>query len=78
MDMKTYNVCNMPDEELFFKQCEALESRIPDLVKGKLLEDADGSKTQIYTKNGQTMSVHNSMYINALYIQSDFEIEEYF
>lgn len=69
----SYNICTNSDERIFKKQCSALEKYIPNIVKGKLLEDIDGSKTQFYYKNGKEIFVKNSYYIGAVYIESDIE-----
>ncbi len=42
MSMLHYTICNMPNEELFYKQCAALEKNIPELMKEPLLEDVAG------------------------------------
>lgn len=76
--MYHYTICNVPDEELFYKQCAALEKNVPDLEKDSLLEDVDGSLTQIYRKEEKEISVHNSEYIGALYIDSEIELTQFF
>lgn len=43
-----YDICTEADKDIFLKQCKALEKHIPNLSKGKLLEDVDGSETQLY------------------------------
>lgn len=73
-----YDICTEADKEIFLKQCKALEKHIPNLSKGKLLEDVDGSETQFYTIGGDKLSVHNSFYIGAVYVDSDVELESYF
>lgn len=76
--MYHYTICNMPDEELFYKQCAALEKNIPGLEKEPLLEDVDGSLTQLYKKEEKEIAVHNSEYVGALYIDSEIELTQYF
>lgn len=76
--MFEYNICNMPDEEIFKKQCAALEKHIPNLKKGNLLHDVDNSKTQIYHKDGKEITIHNSYYVGALYISSEIQLEPFF
>lgn len=76
--MHHYAICNIPDEELFYKQCAALEKNIPELMKEPLLEDVDGSLTQVYKKDGKKISVHNSEYVGSLYIDSEVELTQYF
>lgn len=70
----SYNICTNSDERIFKKQCSALEKYIPNIVKGKFLEDIDGPKTQFYYKNGKEIFVKNSYYIGAVYIESDIEL----
>lgn len=76
--MFEYNICNHADKDIFVKQCKALEKYIPDIIKKDLLNDIDGSQTQLYTLNGKSVSVHNSNYIDAVYIKSEIELERYF
>lgn len=73
-----YNICNEADKEVFSKQCRALEKYIPAIIKGSILKDIDGSETQIYTVNDKRITVHNSYYIGAVYIDSEIELESYF
>ncbi|MBQ1517490.1 MAG: hypothetical protein IIZ46_04745 [Clostridia bacterium] len=76
--MFEYNICTKADKNIFIKQCKALEKYIPNIVKGNLLEDIDGSETQFYSINGKTVTVHNSIYIDAVYVDSEIELEHYF
>ncbi len=73
-----YIICNIADEEIFWKQCKALEKFIPNLIKVEFLHDVDDSKIQVYQLNGQQLSVHNSYYLNSVYIKSEFDIDPYF
>ncbi len=73
-----YNICNQADKSIFEKQCAALERHIPDLNKEKRLIDVDGSQTQLYSLDGKRISVHNSNYIDAVYVESEIELESYF
>lgn len=74
----SYNICTNADEAIFKKQCSALEKYIPNIARGKLLEDVDGSKTQFYHINGKDILVKNSYYIGAVYIESDVELTQFF
>lgn len=76
--MYHYSICNMPDKELFYKQCKALEKKVPGLVKKDFLSDVDGSLTQIYSKEDSRVEVHNSEYIGALFVDSEIELEQFF
>ncbi len=73
-----YDICTVNDKAIFKKQCAALEKNIHDIVKGKLLEDVDGSQTQIYTLNNKEITVHNSLYIGCVYVDSEIDLEPYF
>lgn len=73
-----YNICTAADKEIFEKQCVALEKHIPGIERSDMLTDVDGSQTQIYTLNGKKIIVHNSYYIDAVYIDSEVELTEYF
>lgn len=76
--MFEYNICNQNDNEIFKKQCTALEKNIPEIIKSKLLTDVDGSQTQIYLKGDKRITVHNSVYLNEVYIKSDVDLDLYF
>ncbi len=73
-----YNVCTETDRKIFIKQCNALEKNIPGITKGELLEDADGSETQVYKVNDKRITVHNSYYVGAVYVDSEIKLESYF
>jgi hypothetical protein len=73
-----YTICNQCDEEIFRKQCEALEKNVPGLAQKELLQDVDDSKIQIYDLNHAMISVHNSQYLNEVYIESDIDLIQFF
>lgn len=60
--MYHYSIYTIADEVIFQKQCRALETHLPHLVKDELLEDVDGSLMQRYCP----------------YIDSEVELEPYF
>lgn len=76
--MFEYTICNQADEEIFGKQCTALEKRIPGIEKTDSLVDVDGSETRTYLVEGSKITVHNDYYINELYIKSDIELKQFF
>lgn len=76
--MYTYPICNMADEEIFSKQCAAIEKYLKQLEKGELLEDVDGTKIQPYKFQGHAVRVVNSLYVNEVYVESDIDIKPYF
>lgn len=73
-----YDICTVADDDVFNKQCKALETHIPNIRKDDLLEDVDGSSTQIYYVGDNKISVHNSKYIDAVYVDSEIELKQYF
>ncbi|MBE6825854.1 MAG: hypothetical protein E7511_03090 [Ruminococcus sp.] len=76
--MFEYAICNQPDQNIFQRQCAALEKRIPEIHKGKLLKDVDGSQTQLYSIDGKQVEVHHSYYIGAVYVTSEIDLTPYF
>lgn len=76
--MYHYSICNVADEVIFQKQCRALETHLPYLVKDELLEDVDGSLMQRYWLDGKMIRVYNSNDIRSVYIESEVELEPYF
>ena len=57
--MYHYSICTIADEVIFQKQCRALETHLPHLVKDELLEDVDGSLMQRYWLDGKMIRVYN-------------------
>ncbi len=76
--MYRYMICDTPNEEIFYKQCDALEKNIKEIDKKDLLEDVDGSKIQVYYYNNKNIKVINSYYENELFVESEIELEKFF
>lgn len=76
--MFSYQICNRPDDNIFARQCAALEKRIPGLSKREILHDVDGSKFQGYEKNGQTITVKKDVAVGTIEIDSEFDIDPFF
>ena len=74
----SYTICNYFAPEWFGKQCVALEKHIPNLEKLELLEDVDGSQYQKYAHSEGRIKISNDYEVDALYVESDFDIEPYF
>lgn len=74
----SYTVCDQADDEIFRKQCIALETHIPNLTKEKLLEDVDGSLYQEYHHENGELIVCSEIPVGAVYIDSDFDIDSCF
>lgn len=76
--MNHYVVCNQCDTKIFEKQCKALERAIPGIARKDLLHDVDDSMTQIYQLNQNKIYVHNSTYLDEVYIESDVDLLQFF
>ena len=76
--MFDYTICNQPDVDIFKRQCKALEKHIPDIKKGRLLTDVDDSQTQSYLLGDKSITVYNSYYIGAVYIESEIDLTQFF
>lgn len=74
----SYTICNQMDEDLFKKQCEAIENHVTGLTKKNFLEDVDGSAYQYYQHDNGEILVCNSSIVGALYVDSDFDLLPYF
>lgn len=73
-----YMICNVADEEVYKKQCAAIEKHIPGIKKQEELVDVDGSKIQRYSYNGERIVVINSIDENELIVKSTEDIKRYF
>lgn len=73
-----YTICTEPDEDIFKRQCAALEKHIPLLKKEPLMTDVDNTKIQIYFKDGKKIKVKNDYMVGAVYIQSEIELTQFF
>ena len=76
--MFEYSICNQADEEIFIKQCKALEDKVTNLIKDELLIDVDDSKIQKYLLNNKEILVYNSNYTNEVFIKSEIDLIPYF
>lgn len=76
--MYQYEICNVFDENIFDKQCAALEKNINGIRKISSLEDVDGSQIAFYElQNGKQLNIENNVLFGVI-INSDFPIEKYF
>lgn len=76
--MFEYWICNMVDDEIFKKQCVAIEKNIAPLQKERLLEDVDGSLIQRYIYQGKHISVYSDYALNEVYIKSEIDLKPFF
>lgn len=78
MMMFEYWICNQADEEIFQKQCEAIERNIVPLEKREMLKDVDDSKIQTYNFQGKDIKVYNDYSMNEVYVKSEIELQQFF
>ena len=76
--MYEYNICTQADQDIFARQCAALETAVSDLSQVNHLEDVDGSETKVYDCHGKRVEVHNDCYVDAVYVKSEIDLEPYF
>lgn len=76
--MFEYWICNEADDEIFEKQCNAIEKKVTPLEKRRLLKDVDGSLIQIYAHQGKEILIYSDHFINEVYIKSEVKLEQFF
>lgn len=76
--MYNYTISKKTDEEIFNKQCIAIEKHITFLEKEPLLVDVDGTMIQEYKKKDLQIKVVNDFQMNAVYVESNEAIDHYF
>lgn len=76
--MFRYSICNEVDEDIFIRQCNALERNISNIVKKENIIDVDGSVMHIYNVDGKKITVCNSYYLNEVYVESEIDLKPYF
>lgn len=76
--MFEYWICNIADDEIFKKQCTAIEKNIVPLQKEKILEDVDGSLIQKYTYHEKNIIVYSDHFMNEVYVKSELELKQFF
>lgn len=78
MDMFEYYICNVTDDDIFKRQCAAIEKNITPLKKEKLLEDVDGTLIQIYDYAGNRIEVCSDHVTDEVYVKSEIELKQFF
>lgn len=76
--MFEYTIKKAYDTEAFQKQCRLLVKHMPGLVDVRYLMDVDESEVQIYDFGGKRIKIVNDAEIDAVYIESEVNLEEYF
>ena len=73
-----YTIYTVPDDTIYQKQCDALESHVPGIKKGIELHDVDGSRIQFYECQGKELRVWNDYDVGAVYVESEIVLEPFF
>ena len=74
--MFTYNISKVADNKAFKKACSAIEDKVKNFKKEKLLVDVDGTLIQIYTVPDGRIKVVNDYLVDAVYADSDVDLEK--
>lgn len=73
--MYEYQICNVEDDDIFYKQCRALEKNIPNIVKKKFI--AADILLQEYTVGDSEITVINE-WTDGVYIKSEIDLTQFF
>lgn len=76
--MFSYTISKAASEKEFKKACRLLEERLEGIKKDKMLEDVDGTVIQVYRKKSDTIKVYNDYEVDAVYIDSEIELNDFF
>ena len=71
-------ICTIADEEIFLRQCKALEMIIPGLEKEFTLQDVDSSRIQTYLLGEKRIKVKNDLTLNMVLLETEVDLEPYF
>ena len=76
--MFRYSICSEADEDIFIRQCNALEKNISNIIKKEKITDVDDSVMHIYNLDDKKITVCNSYYLNEVYVESEVDLKPYF
>lgn len=74
--MFSYNIAKNADQEAFDHACSTIEAKISGIEKKPILNDVDGSQIQIYETHNGRIKVVNDYEVDAVYIDSDVNLDE--
>ena len=72
----SYNINANVNEKDFFMCCKLIEKGLPGILKEELLIDVDGSLIQMYCYMGKEIAVYDDYYVDAVYVDSNVNLEE--
>ena len=76
--MYSYTVSKTASEKAFAEACRLIESNFKGISKEKMLEDVDGTTIQIYQKDTKNVKVFNDYEVDAVYVDSEIELNNIF
>lgn len=76
--MHEYNICNIADEEIFKKQCDAILKKVPGIRTEDEITDVDKSVIHIYETDNGAIRVYLDYNIGAVYVKSNLPLKQYF
>lgn len=72
----SYNINANANEKDFLICCKLIENSLPGIKKEELLMDVDGSLIQIYYYSGKEIAVYDDYYVDAVYVDSNVDLEK--
>ena len=75
--MFSYNIFKEASNEEFDKACKSIENSL-DIKKAPPIIDVDGSTIQIYSSGSRKIKIYNDYEVDAVYIDSDIELNNLF
>lgn len=76
--MFRYAICNQADEDIYRKQCAALEKHLSGIQRLPELQDVDSTLIQRYSFGGKSITVLNDLTLGAVVVESEEDLEPYF
>lgn len=73
--MFKYTIHKQADNKKFYDACRQIENNIKDLNAEKPIIDVDGSVIQIYYGGNDKIKVYNDYEVNAVYIDSEVNLD---
>lgn len=76
--MFQYTVCNIPDHDVYCRQCRAIEKSVPGIKKVDEFRDVDDSYMSIYEKDGAKVRVCNDWVVGGVFVDSEIDLLPFF
>lgn len=74
--MFTYNISKTASVKAFKSALSAIEAKLRSIEKEEMITDVDGTQIQIYNTNGGKIKVYNDYEVDAVYADSDVNLED--